>query len=209
MSSARARQVLWVLLLACAAPAGLANPATPAPPTALGAMGAGDPLDEVLQQLSQRRHGHVTFTEVQYLAMLDRPLESSGELLYEAPDHLEKRTLSPRPETLVLAHGVLSATRGGRTRTLELAAHPQLAPLIESLRATLAGDRASLERVFNAHLDGDSSQWKLHLVPRDPAAARLVKEVLITGEHANLQTVEIFQTDGDHSLLTIGRELPP
>ena len=109
----------------------------------------------------------------------------------------------------MLAHGVLSATRGGRTRTLELAAHPQLAPLIESLRATLAGDRASLERVFNTHLEGDSGQWRLHLAPRDPAAAHLVKEVLITGEHAKLETVEIFQTDGDRSLLTIGREVPP
>jgi len=31
------------------------------------------------------------FTEMQHLAMLERPLESSGELLYDAPDRLEKR----------------------------------------------------------------------------------------------------------------------
>src|SRR2546429_7311569 len=33
---------------------------------------------------------------------LFRSLESSGELLYDAPDRLEKRTLNPRAETLVL-----------------------------------------------------------------------------------------------------------
>jgi Outer membrane lipoprotein carrier protein LolA-like len=198
VSARRSPGVAGWLLLALATAAAALEPAVPP-----------DRLDTLLQQLAVRRHGHVTFSEVQYLAVLERPLESSGELLYEAPDRLEKRTLSPRPETLVLAHGVLSATRNGRTRTLELAALPQLAPLIEGLRATLAGDRAALERAFSVRLEGDTARWTLHLAPRDPAAARLVREVLISGEHSQLRTVEILETDGDRSLLTIGRELPP
>jgi hypothetical protein len=189
--------VAWLALLALAAPLA----AAPA--------GDSDPLDALMRELAARRHGHVTFTEVRYLTVLEHPLQSSGELLYEAPDRLEKRTLSPRPETQVLAHGTLSTTRGGRTRTLELAAYPQLAPLIESLRATLAGDRAALERLFSVRLDADPPRWMLHLAPQDPAAARLVREVRITGEQADLKTVEILEADGDRSLLTIGRELPP
>jgi hypothetical protein len=174
-----------------------------------GRPGAPDPLDQLMQLLAARRHGHVAFTEEQHLTVLDRPLESSGELLYEAPDRLEKRTLRPRPETLVLSHGVLSATRAGRTRVVELAAWPQLAPLIESIRATLAGDRASLERVFEVRLEGDLGEWSLELVPRDKAAARLVKEVRIQGEQARLRTVDMLQPDGDRSRLTIGAELAP
>ena len=57
-------------------------------------------LDKLMGLLAQRQHGHVTFVEEHFLAVLDRPVESSGELLYDAPDHLEKRTLklrSPRP----------------------------------------------------------------------------------------------------------------
>jgi len=176
---------------------------------AAAASAATDPLDALLRELATRRHSHVAFTEVQYLAMLDRPLESSGELLYDAPDRLEKRTLTPRPETLLLAHGVLSATRGKRTRTLELSAYPQLAPLLESLRATLAGDRSALEQVFSVTLEGDAARWTLHLTPRDPAAARMVREVVIGGEQADLRSVEILQADGDRSLLTTGKELPP
>jgi hypothetical protein len=197
VSDSRPRRALWSLLVALAAP------------LAAAASESADPLDALMRELAARRHGHVAFTEVQYLAILDRPLESSGELFYEAPDRLEKRTLSPRAETLVLTHGVLSATRGQRSRTLELAAYPQLAPLLESLRATLAGDRTTLERVFSVTLDGDSSRWTLHLAPRDPAAAHVIREVVIAGEQANLRTVEILQGDGDRSLLTIGRELPP
>lgn len=188
----------WLLALAVGLPA-----------AATAASGEADPLTALMGELAVRRHGHVSFTEVQYLSVLDRPLESSGELLYEAPDHLEKRTLTPRPETLVLAHGTLSATRGRHTRTVALAAWPQLAPLLESLRATLAGDRAALERVFTVRLETDPPRWTLHLAPRDPAAAHLVREVLISGEQADLKTVEILATDGDRSLLTIGREIPP
>jgi outer membrane lipoprotein-sorting protein len=168
---------------------------------------ASDPLDALMQELAAHPSGHVSFTEVQHLAVLDRPLESSGELLYQAPDRLEKRIVKPRPETLVLAHGVLSATRGKHTRTMDLAAWPQLAPLLESLRATLAGDRATLERIFRVELDGDAARWTLKLTPRDPEAARAVTRVTITGENAKLETVEVVASDGDRSLLTIGAEV--
>ena len=189
----------------CAAAAGLLAGLAPA----LAATAAPDALDALMHTLAARRHGHVAYTEVQHLAVLDGPLRSSGELLYEAPDRLEQRVLEPRPETLVLAHGLLSATRGGHTRVLELAAAPQLAPLIESLRATLAGDRAALERLFSLELAGDPGHWMLTLTPRDPAAARTVASVRIAGEGAQLRTVEIVAADGDRSLLTLGAELPP
>jgi outer membrane lipoprotein carrier protein LolA len=170
---------------------------------------ASDPLEALMRELAAHPSGHVTFTEVQHLAVLDRPLESSGELLYQAPDRLEKRILKPRPETLVLAHGVLSATRGKHTRTMDLAAWPQVAPLLESLRATLTGDRATLERIFRVELDGDAARWTLRLTPRDPEAARAVTRVTITGENAKLETVEVVASDGDRSLLTIGAEVAP
>jgi Outer membrane lipoprotein carrier protein LolA-like len=200
-----------LLLLLLAGPHGLARAQAPegiAPP-ATAAPSSPDTIDQLMQLLATRRRSHVTFDEVQQLAVLDGPLESSGELVYEAPDRLEKRTLSPKPETLVLSHGVLSATRAGRTRAVELAAAPQLAPLIESIRATLAGDRGALERIFSVRLDGDLSEWSLRLVPRDPAAARLVKEVRINGAHQRLQTVEILESDGDRSRLTIGPDISP
>jgi len=196
VSAPRTGGAAWLALLVLAAPLAAAAPAD------------SDRLDALMRELGARRQGHVSFTEVEYLAVLDRPLESSGELLYEAPDRLEKRTLSPRPETLVLAHGTLSATRGKRTRTLDLAAYPQLAPFVEGLRATLAGDRAALERLFSVRLDQDLLRWTLALAPRDAASARLVREVRISGEQADVKTVEVLQADGDRSLLTIGRELP-
>ena len=56
---------------------------------------AAPAFDELMALLAARRHGHVSFTEVHEMAMLKAPLTSSGELFYEAPERLEKRTLDP------------------------------------------------------------------------------------------------------------------
>jgi len=180
---------------------------SPAPAVRAAAPAPG--LDEVLALLAARRSSHVSFTEVHEMAMLTRPLQSSGELVYEAPDHLEKRTLKPKPETLLLAHGELSATRGKRTYVLRLEDQPQLVPFVESIRATLAGDRAALERFFTTEFTGDVARWTLTLVPRDATVAQRVAQIRITGERDAIHTVEIRQTDQDRTLMTIGPEVPP
>lgn len=178
-------------------------------PGAAAAAESGGPLAQVLQLLAERRHGHVTFTEVHQLAMLDRPLEASGELLYEAPDRLEKRTLKPKPEDLLLEHGVLTVQRGGRSRVLSLREYPQAVPFVESIRATLAGDRSALERYFMLQFSGTVGDWTLELVPRDATLTRTVQQVRIHGERDAIRSVEIRQSDGDASLLSIGPEISP
>jgi hypothetical protein len=166
-------------------------------------------FEQLLKLLAARRHGHVAFTEVQRLAMLDQPLHSSGELLYDAPDRLEKRTLEPRAEDLLLENGMLTIERGHRRRSVALRDLPQAAPFIESLRATLAGDRAALERYFTVRFSGDLEQWTLELAPLDATLRRSVRRILIAGAHDRIRSVEIHQTDGDSSTLTIGADLDP
>jgi hypothetical protein len=171
------------------------------------ALAASQELDNLMSLLAKRQHGHVSFVEEHFLKVLDRPVEASGELLYDAPDRLEKRTLKPKPESLVLEHGVITARRGHHTYVLNLSDYPQIVPLIDSIRATLAGDRAALERIFKIDFSGDLTGWKLLLVPSDPTIAKNVKQIRIEGAQDAIHTVEIQQADGDRSLLTIGPEV--
>jgi Outer membrane lipoprotein carrier protein LolA-like len=164
---------------------------------------ASSDLDAVMALLAMRQHGRAEFIEQQFLAVLDHPLESSGELRYDAPDHLEKRTLSPRPETLVLAGGVLTVERGGRRRVLDMHRYPQIQPFVESIRATLAGDRSALEKVFHVEFAGSVERWNLILVPLDRQLAKSVARVQIDGSRDQLLKIEIRQADGDRSLMTL------
>jgi hypothetical protein len=160
-------------------------------------------LDEVMRLLAMRQHGRVEFVEQHFLAILKHPVESSGELRYDAPDHLEKRTLSPRPENLVLAGGVLTVERGEHRHVLDLQRYPQIQPFVESIRATLAGDRAALDRLFRVEFAGSVQRWSLTLVPLDRQLAKIVKQVQIDGSRDQLLHVEIRQADGDRSLMTL------
>lgn len=163
----------------------------------------GGDLDAVLQSLAQRQHGHVQFVEQHFLAMLDRPVESSGEMRYDAPARLEKRTLLPRPETLLLDNGVITIDKGRVHRVMDLSSVPQMEPFIESIRATLAGDKPALEHLFTLSFDGSVAKWTLLLFPKDPKVKRSVQQVRIEGVKDQLSRVEIRQTDGDRSLLTL------
>ena len=166
-------------------------------------------FDQLLKLLAERRHDHVSFTEVQELAILDHPLHSSGELLYDAPNRLEKRTLEPRREDLVLEHGMLSVERDHHRRSVSLRDFPQAVPFIESVRATLAGDRAALARYFSVQFGGTLGRWSLELTPTDDTLKRSVQRIVIAGETDRIRSVQIRQSDGDTSTLTIGAELAP
>ncbi len=166
-------------------------------------------LDAVLGLLSMRQHGRVEFIEQQFLAILDHPIESSGELRYDAPDRLEKRTRRPRLESMVLAGGVLTLERAGRVRVVDLQRYPQVQPFVESIRATLAGDRSALEKVFRVEFAGSVERWSLTLAPLNQALARTVKQVQIDGRGDELQRVEIRQADGDRSLMTLRTPATP
>jgi outer membrane lipoprotein-sorting protein len=170
---------------------------------ALPARATADDLDAVMHLLAARRHGAVSFIEQQFISLLKRPVESSGELLYDAPNRLEKRTLEPHPESLVLDGDVVTVQRGHRSHVLELKAYPQMAPFVESIRATLAGDRGALEHVFRVDFSGNVERWTLLLVPRDAQAAKAVAQVQIDGMRDSLIKIEIRQADGDHSLMTL------
>jgi hypothetical protein len=160
-------------------------------------------LDQVMGMLAMRQHGRVEFIEQQFLAVLSRPIESSGELRYDAPDRLEKRTLKPHTETLVLVGEQLSVERAGRLRAMDLHAYPQVLPFVESIRATLAGDRKALERLFRLDFAGNVSRWTLTLQPLESKVKQSVSQVRIEGAADQLLKVEIRQPDGDRSLMTL------
>jgi hypothetical protein len=162
-----------------------------------------DDLDTVMHALAQHEHGSASFVERHFIALLKRPVESSGELFYQAPDTLEKRTLKPHPESLKLKGEVLTVQRGHSTHVLDLTAYPEIVPFTTSIRATLAGDLASLERVFRVKFTGTAASWSLDLVPADPAVAKTVAEVRIDGVRDVLTQVEIRNSDGDRSVMTL------
>ena len=166
-------------------------------------------ITSLMEQLAKNKGGLTTFTEKKHIAMLDIPLESSGELHYTAPNYLEKKTLKPKLESFVLDDGVITINRGKKKHTLKLKRHPKIAIFIESIRGTLAGDKTALERSYQLGLTGSATQWTLTLLPTDKSMNNLLDNIIIHGRHEKINTIEIHQADGDYSIMNIEEPATP
>jgi len=167
-------------------------------------------LQQLMQSLAQVKESRASFTEQKYLKILKQPLESSGTLLYQAPDHLEKHTLAPKVESLVLHQGELTIDIKARNikRTLVLQDYPAAWAFVESIRSTLAGDLPTLERFFKIELEGNSAAWKLKLLPIEPKTRKVVSEIRFVGNGNKVDSIDIFEANGDHSLMRVFEDKP-
>jgi len=171
---------------------------------------ADDDLQRLFAELGASRERHARFTERKFSAMLKAPAESSGTLVFQSPDILEKRTVEPQRESVRIEGSNVTyegAPRGGsvQKRTFSLADAPLLAALIESLRATLAGDLVTLRRHYDvawSALQAPKS-WQLMLTPRARALRDSVSKVELRGVAGEVSAIEIVEANGDLTLMQI------
>ena len=167
-------------------------------------------VQRLMRELAQVKTANARFFERRHLAILTAPLESSGTLVYAAPDRLEKHTLRPRPESLVLERNELTVESKERNqrRTLVLQDYPVIWAFVESIRSTLAGDLPTLSRFYQVGLDGGERRWRLSLIPSDPGMRDVVSEIRISGDRSWINAIEMIETGGDRSVMTITRDVP-
>ena len=160
-------------------------------------------LAQLTQLLAKVKAGDATFTETRYVTMLERTLDASGRLSFEAPDSFVRETLKPTQERMAVVGNQVTLSRGSRSRTVPLDSVPEAAVIVEAIRGTLTGNREALERHFNASVTGDAARWTLELLPRAPRLRELVSSVRVSGQQALVREVTVAMADGDRSVMTI------
>lgn len=160
-------------------------------------------IEQLMTDLAGQKGGRARFVEKRHMALLDKPVQASGEMVYSPPDRLEKRTLLPKAETMVLDKDTLSMERGQRKLTINLQSRPEALAFVDSIRSTLAGNRKSLEQNYALKLQGESAQWVLTLVPSEPAIAALLQRITVSGSKSQVRHIEYLQVDGDRSEISI------
>ena len=179
-----------------------------------GAAGAADSsawdVAQLMQELAKVKTSKGRFVERRYVGILTAPLESSGTLLYVAPDRLEKRTLSPRAESVLLEGDrlTLESEQPKRRRSIRLEDYPAVGVFVESIRSTLAGDLAALKRLFEIGLEGGERQWRMVLRPTDRNMQELLSEIRVGGSRGTIDSIEFLEPNGDRSTMTITRDAP-
>ena len=160
-------------------------------------------LAQLMRTLAQVKAGEATFTEKRSVAMLERTLESSGRLSFEAPDSFTRETLKPRRDRVSVVGNTVTMSQGSRSRTVALDAVPEAAVIMEAIRGTLTGNRVGLEKNFSTTVSGNAQRWVLDLVPRDWRLREQVTSVRVSGQQAVLREVVVAMADGDRSVMSI------
>jgi outer membrane lipoprotein-sorting protein len=181
---------------------GLSAAALAASPLPVAAQAVFD-LGQLTQLLATVKAGSATFTEKRSVTMLERTLESSGRLSFEAPDTFVRETLKPRQERMAVIGNQVTMSLGSRSRTVPLDSVPEASVIVEAIRGTLTGNREVLDRNFTANVSGNAARWTLELLPRAPRLRELVVSVRVSGQQALVREVTVAMADGDRSVMTI------
>lgn len=160
-------------------------------------------LPELMGLLAKQKSGEARFTEQRFVRGLEGPLDASGTLSFQAPDKMTRRTLTPRPESMVVDGNTLTLSRGGRTRTMTLDSMPELLGMVEAMRGTLTGNTQSLARYFRASVSGTPDKWTLDLVPIDEKLSAQVRTLRLSGRAGEVLGIEMEFIGGDRSVMSI------
>jgi hypothetical protein len=190
--------VAMLALLCRAASLAQGQPATTTPEWTLPTLMAG---------MHQVRSSTAQFVELRYFRLLNQPQQSSGTLLYVAPNYLQKTTTEPAPSRLTISGDQLTIEQQRQpTRTIALHDYSEIGMLVDSIKAILAGDLAVLTRSFTATLAGGPDAWTLTLEPRDAKLRDLVASIRIQGRRDTIRDVLTLHADGGRTDMTVTPE---
>ena len=86
---------------------------------------------------------------------------------------------------------------------MRLSDYPQLSPLLNGIRATLAGDRSALERIFQLAFKANGAEWNLTLQPLPTENKPVYRSIQIRGIDGTVQSVTLERATGERTTMTL------
>jgi len=174
----------------------------------LPARAQAEDLDRLFALFAGQGERRKTFIERRYSVLFRSPPEQRGTLFFKPPALLERDVVSPRREKVRIdADSVTLRTEGDDGKTIErkaaLATIPQLANLVLTIRATLAGDLAALRRLYFVTLKDPLPRWRVEMTPIEEPAAGGVTTITMAGDRADVQRIQFTETTGDRTELLL------
>jgi len=161
-------------------------------------------LDQLMLSLSKVDSSNATFVETKTMKLLKKPLILTGQLVYKAPDYLQKKIISPTASTYTINGQQVKAEEFNKdSREFSLDESILLQALVESLRATLAGNLDTLKDFYEVSVSGTHKTWTLDLEPIDDEIKLYIKTIKIMGQNTSISRIETVESNNDRSVMTI------
>lgn len=176
--------------------------------TALPVRAAEGDLEKLFALFAAQGERRTAFVERRHSVLFRNPPEARGTLHFKPPALLERDVVSPRREKVVIdGDQVMLRTQDKDGKDVErkasLAAIPQLANLVTTLRATLAGDLATLRRMYYIELKEPLPHWRLEMKPADESGAGQVSAITMEGDRGEVARIQFIEASGDRTELLL------
>jgi hypothetical protein len=165
-------------------------------------------LDKLFALFATQGERRKAFVERRHSVLFRNPPETRGTLYFKPPTLLEREVTSPRREKVrIEGENVTLWTEdeGGKVleRKASLATIPQLANLVLTIRSTLAGDLATLRKMFRVTLQAPLPKWRIELTPIDEPVANAVSMITMSGDRGEVDRIQFTETSGDRTELLL------
>lgn len=153
-----------------------------------------------------------TFVEEKNVALLRRPLHSTGELVFFPGKGLYRRLRTPFvQEMLITPEAIYQWDQSDDVERFALEQLPHAKAFVEALLAVFSGSWEVLHRHFQVYFSIDNQRWKLGLRPNYPVMQRLIACLILEGKHEQVTALWVQETSGDvtHDRFSDSRLLTP
>lgn len=154
-----------------------------------------------LQSVKEQVREHATlnqFQQTKRIAILSKPLVSTGYLLVADEHGVIWQTTKPLKSTILIKDNSLKQfNKQDQLVSSPVNSQQKTSQLITStFLAILAGNFEQLERNFSADLICSGKQWQIHLQAKHDDMQRLLTNITIIGD-ANIQKLLFTEANGD------------
>lgn len=175
---------------------------------ALPARAQGQDLDTLFALFAAQGERRRAFVERRHSILFRNPPEQRGTLWFKPPQMLERDVTSPKRERVRIDADTVTLNTTGEDgkpveRKASLASIPQLANLVTTIRATLAGDIGALRRLYYITLIEPLPRWRVEMKPIEEPAAGGVMAILMAGDRGDVTRIQFTETTGDRTELLL------
>lgn len=180
-----------------AAPVAATAPGDPPASLVSGDPARGSALDPVFAHFKLDRLRY-KFSEQKRIALLARPLTSTGTIYFDRDRGIARLAETPRRQQVVLTKTSLRIKTDKRSEEIPLDKSKDLRAFALIFPTLLRGERAALETSFDVGLYGKSGDWwALAFTPKTESLRALVRRVVVFGKAGEVVSLQVTEASGD------------
>ena len=138
------------------------------------------------------------FEEEKKVAILKRPLRSSGHLIFLPDKGLYRKITHPfGQELLITPDAIYQREPDGKKEKMSLETLPAARGFVETFLTIFSGSWAAFQRHFKVSFSSNDPVWQLGLIPRHEIMAKLISCIVIEGEDQHIIRLWVQEANGD------------